>query len=181
MQDDHDDTDTPGWDAINAALAPLYAGQEPRHFGTALPYTLGGQDPLDGISVYWADAPVPHWHYITYGFSELYAKESSDADASGYGFELTFRLAAEAGENAGSTPPVWPMNLLQNLARYVFFDDDAARFFDDWDAIADDVAAMLRVEVARAPGGAAQQLVDELTEGSEAFARRWRATRSPIA
>ena len=106
MQDDHDDTDTPGWDAINAALAPLYAGQEPRHFGTALPYTLGGQDPLDGISVYWADAPVPHWHYITYGFSELYAKESSDADASGYGFELTFRLAAEAGENAGSTPPV---------------------------------------------------------------------------
>jgi len=120
VQDDHDDTDTPGWDAINAALAPLYAGQEPRHFGTALPYTLGGQDPLDGISVYWADAPVPHWHYITYGFSELYAKESSDADASGYGFELTFRLAAEAGENAGSTPPVWPMNLLQNLARYVF-------------------------------------------------------------
>ncbi|WP_438870604.1 MmyB family transcriptional regulator, partial [Rhizobium ruizarguesonis] len=62
-----------------------------------------------------------------------------------------------------------------NLARYVFFDDDAERFFDDWDAIADDVAAMLRVEVARAPGGAAQQLVDELTEGSEAFARRWRA------
>ena len=27
MQDDHDDSDTPGWDAINAALAPLYAGQ----------------------------------------------------------------------------------------------------------------------------------------------------------
>lgn len=120
MQDDHDDTDTPGWDAINAALTPLYAGQEPRHYGTALPYTLGGQDPLDGISVYWADAPVPHWHYITYGFSELYAKESSDATASGYGFELTFRLAADVGENAGSTPPVWPMNLLQNLARYVF-------------------------------------------------------------
>ena len=70
--------------------------------------------------MYWAEAPVPHWHYITYGFSELYAKESSDADASGYGFELTFRLAATAGEHAGSTPPVWPMNLLQNLARYVF-------------------------------------------------------------
>ena len=62
-----------------------------------------------------------------------------------------------------------------NLARYVFFDDDAERFFDDWDAIADDAAAMLRVEVARAPGGTAQQLVDELIEGSEAFARRWRA------
>jgi len=115
-----DDTDTPGWDAINAALLPLYAGQEPRHFGTALPYTLGGQDPLDGISVYWAQAPVPHWHYVTYGLSELYAKEGSDASTSGYGFELTFRLAADAGENADSTPPAWPMNLLQNLARYVF-------------------------------------------------------------
>lgn len=120
MQDDHHDSDTPGWDAINAALAPLYAGQEPRHFGTALPYTLGGQDPLDGISVYWSDAPLPHWHYITYGFSELYIKESSDAAASGYGFELTFRLAAAADERADGTPPVWPMNLLQNLARYVF-------------------------------------------------------------
>lgn len=115
-----DDTDTPGWDAINAALAPLYAGQEPRHFGTALPYTLGGQDPLDGISVYWVQAPVPHWHYVTYGLSELYAKESSDAATSGYGFELTFRLAADKGEHAESTPPAWPMNLLQNLARYVF-------------------------------------------------------------
>ena len=64
--------------------------------------------------MYWAHAPVPHWHYVTYGFSELYAKESSDAATSGYGFELTFRLAAEAAENADSTPPVWPMNLLQN-------------------------------------------------------------------
>jgi hypothetical protein len=108
---------TPGWDAINAALAPLYPGQEPRHFGTALPYTLGGRDPLDGISVYRAELPRPHWHYVTYGFSELYDKQSDDADSSGFGFELTFRLAVEDGED---TPPVWPMNLLQNLARYVF-------------------------------------------------------------
>ena len=26
---------TAGWDAINAALRPVHAGQEPRHFGTA--------------------------------------------------------------------------------------------------------------------------------------------------
>ncbi|WP_369039782.1 suppressor of fused domain protein [Stenotrophomonas maltophilia] len=119
MQDDHA-TDTPGWDAINDALAPLYAGQTPQHFGTAIPYTLGGADPLDGISVYRVDAPVPHWHYITYGFSELYAKESSDASTSGYGFELTFRLAITPGDSAADAPPAWPMNLLQNLARYVF-------------------------------------------------------------
>ncbi|MEG2806050.1 suppressor of fused domain protein [Stenotrophomonas sp.] len=120
MDPTQDDHGTPGWDAINAALAALYPGQEPRHYGTALPYTLGGNDPLDGISVYWADAPRPHWHYVTYGFSELYDKQSEDAADSGYGFELTFRLAAEAGQGADDAPPVWPMNLLQNLARYVF-------------------------------------------------------------
>jgi hypothetical protein len=111
------DNGTRGWDAINAALAPLYPGQEPRHFGTAVPYTLGGRDPLDGISVYRSDASRPHWHYVSYGLSELYDKQSDDADNSGFGFELTFRLAVEDGEDA---PPVWPMNLLQNLARYVF-------------------------------------------------------------
>jgi hypothetical protein len=127
VQDEHDTTDTPGWDAINAALAPLYAGQEPRHYGTALPYTLGGQDPLDGISVYWADAPVPHWHYITYGFSELYAKESSDADTSGYGFELTFRLAAStismptARSRWRRTPgsAIWPSSPIRSCRRAI--------------------------------------------------------------
>lgn len=62
-----------------------------------------------------------------------------------------------------------------NLARYVYLDGDALRFYDDWDAIADDVAAMLRLDLARTPGGATQHLVDELIECSEAFARRWRA------
>lgn len=120
MDPTHDDHGTPGWDAINVALAALYPGQEPKHFGTALPYTLGGNDPLDGISVYWAESPRPHWHYVTYGFSELYDKQSDDAADSGYGFELTFRLAAAPGQGADDAPPVWPMNLLQNLARYVF-------------------------------------------------------------
>lgn len=120
-QDQHADTsDTPGWDALNAALAALYPGQEPKHFGTAMPWTLGGQDPLDGISVFWSDTPEPHWHYVTYGFSELYDKQSDDAQESGFGFELTFRLAAPADAGPDSTPPSWPMSLLQNLARYVF-------------------------------------------------------------
>lgn len=35
---------------------------------------------------------------------------------SGYGFELTFRLKRGNEEQ----PPVWPVSLLQNLARYVF-------------------------------------------------------------
>jgi len=117
---DDDETGTAGWDAINAALRALYPRQEPRHYGTLVSHTLGGDDPLDGISVYWSENPRPHWHYVTYGFSELYGKQSEDPQESGFGFELTFRLAADAGQDGGGTPPAWPLNLLQNVARYVF-------------------------------------------------------------
>lgn len=115
-------SEAPGWDAIGAALAKVYGDREPIHYGTAIKYALGGPDPLDGISIYANDAPVPHWHYVTYGFSELYEKETQNADLSGFGFELTFRLARRAGEGK---PPTWPMNFLQNLARYVFSSGNA--------------------------------------------------------
>ena len=119
-QESSGDISTAGWDAINAAMAVLYPEQEPRHFGTLLSHTLGGNDPLDGISVYWSESPRPHWHYVSYGFSELYDKQSDDPQESGFGFELTFRLAAQAGDGKSGEPPAWPMNLMQNLARYVF-------------------------------------------------------------
>lgn len=115
-----DDNGTPGWNAIGRAFAALYPQQAPRHFGTATSWTLGGKDPLDGVSVYWSEHGRPHWHYVTYGFSELFGKESDDAGTSGFGFELTFRLAAPAGASQEDSPPTWPMSLLQNLARYVF-------------------------------------------------------------
>lgn len=106
-----------GWDAIDRAVTELYGEQQPKHYGMALPFILGGQDPLDGISAYKAEEPVPHWHFVTYGFSELYDKESDDAEISGYGFELTFRLMREETEEE---PPAWALNLLQNMGRYVF-------------------------------------------------------------
>ena len=119
-----DDTDapSPGWDAISARLGQLYPGQEPKHFGTLISHMLGGPDPLDGISAWRRTDPVPHWHFVTYGLSELYAKESDDPKVSGYGFELTFRLAMEPGEvvDPNAEPPAWALNFLQNLARYVF-------------------------------------------------------------
>ncbi|KAF1013831.1 MAG: hypothetical protein GAK31_02848 [Stenotrophomonas maltophilia] len=189
MQDTHHDTDTPGWDAINAALAPLYAGQEPHHYGTALPHTLGGQDPLDGISVYWADAPVPHWHYVTYGFSELYGKQSEDAGTSGFGFELTFHLAAAEGEGADATPPAWPLNLLQNLARYVFGSGNAFEAGHHIDAngpIALDTDTVLRhlafIEDPQLPardtanGHLRFLQVVGLSDGEMAAVRRWSTT-----
>jgi hypothetical protein len=107
----------PGWDAIDARLAELYPGLEPKHFGTLHRFALGGPDPLDGMSFYPRDEPVPHWHIVGYGMSELYAKETSDPEESGWGFELTFRVARHAEDDE---PPIWAANLLQNLARYVF-------------------------------------------------------------
>jgi hypothetical protein len=107
----------PGWEAIDQACARLYLGQQPKHFGTIIKWSLGGRDPLDGVSMYWAPAPRPHWHYVSYGLTDLYEKSSSDSDASGFGFELTFRLGAA---DRAADPPLWPVNLMQNLARYVF-------------------------------------------------------------
>lgn len=104
---------TPGWDAIDRVLKQHYPSQEPLHYGTVIKYSMGGDDPLDGTSIY---SRPDHWHYVTYGFSELYEKESENPDWSGFGFEMTFRLR----RNDEAEPPVWPITLMQNLARYVF-------------------------------------------------------------
>lgn len=122
---DEADDSSPGWDAISGALDRLYPGQEPKHYGTVIKWMLGGPDPLDGISAWKRMDPVPHWHFVSYGLTELYRKESDDADTSGYGFELTFRLACHLVEEE---PPAWAINFLQNLARYVF---NSGNVFDD--------------------------------------------------
>ncbi|WP_304451342.1 suppressor of fused domain protein [Nocardiopsis sp. YSL2] len=112
---DEDDS-APGWEAIDGALADLYPGVDPRHLATMLPWALGGQDPLDGISAYPRTEPLPHWHMVGYGLTELYSKESDHAEESGWGFELTFRPVRDPDEDA---PPMWAAALMQNLARYV--------------------------------------------------------------
>jgi suppressor of fused len=108
---------TNGWTAIDRVFKTLYPKQEPQHWGTLLRWCLGGNDPLDGISAYLATEPVPHWHFVSYGLSELYEKESENKDWSGWGFEFTFRLARKKNEKS---PSMWALGFLQNLARYVF-------------------------------------------------------------
>jgi len=126
-----EEVNTTGWDAIDQEMAKIYGDQEPKHYGTLIPYTLGGQDPLDGISVYKSETPIPHWHFVTYGFSELYDKELQDLAVSGYGFELTFRLTRSVDEEE---PPAWALNLLQNMGRYVFGSGNIFRSGDYLDA-----------------------------------------------
>lgn len=114
-----DEDGAPGWDAIDAALAPLYPGQEPKHFAPALHAALGGPDPIDGISLYRSEAGgVPHLHLVTYGFSTLYYDEDAiTRPYSRFGFELTFRMRQDKSDDE---MPAWAINMSQNIARYVF-------------------------------------------------------------
>ncbi|MBN3295849.1 SUFU protein, partial [Amia calva] len=118
----------PGLQAIYGECRRLYPEQpNPLQVTAIVKYWLGGPDPLDYISMYRnvgcpAQNVQEHWHYISFGLSDLYGDtrvhEFTGQDGpSGFGFELTFRLKREAGETA---PPTWPAELMQGLARYVF-------------------------------------------------------------
>lgn len=110
--------DAVGWLEIDKEFDRLYPGQEPKHFVPAISYMLGGDDPLDGISVYESKKQTDHYHFITYGFSELYYNEEKvDGEFSKWGFELTFRLKPFEADNGN---PSWAVVLLQNIAKYVF-------------------------------------------------------------
>ena len=112
------DDSSPGWDALNVPLQELYGDQEPKHWGTVISYMLGGPDPIDGISAYSCDGDIDHLHFITFGYSSLYYDEESvGGDFSKFGFEMTFRLASNLPPKSD---PIWVVNFLQNIARYVF-------------------------------------------------------------
>ncbi|ESO96856.1 hypothetical protein LOTGIDRAFT_159604 [Lottia gigantea] len=118
----------PGLEAIYTSCRRLYPNQpNPLQVTALVKYWLNGPDPLDYISMYSNSGDPernipPHWHYISFGLSDLHGdgrvhESSATEGPSGYGFELTFRLRREPGEN---NPPTWPAALMQSLARYVF-------------------------------------------------------------
>ncbi len=79
-----------GWNAIEEAFLKVYPGQDkPKHWGVLIPWRLGGNDPLQGMSAYDGG---DYWHCVTFGLSELWEKESEDKEYSGYGMEFTLRL-----------------------------------------------------------------------------------------
>lgn len=123
-----DEDRSPGWEAIDEALKKIYIDQKPKHWAPALYASLGGDDPLDGISLYESNSGgVKHYHFVTYGFSQLYYDEESvGGDFSKFGFELTFRIKPfELDEGY----PTWAINMLQNIARYVF---KSGKWFEEY-------------------------------------------------
>ena len=110
--------DAVGWLAIDAELDKVYSEQNPKHFAPPILWELGGEDPLNGVSIYQTKHADGHKHYVTYGFSALfYDEEAVGADYSKYGFELTFRLKPFKDDAEFAQ---WPIYMLQNIAKYVF-------------------------------------------------------------
>jgi suppressor of fused len=149
-----DNDQSPGWDAIAHRLSAVHAYTKEHHIGTLLKYRLGGPDPLDGVSVF---VLQDHWHYVSFGLSDLYGdlrEAGNDPDVSGWGFELTFRLRHEgiSPEIIEAQPPMWPIVLMQSLARYVLSTGailhvndhiDASNIIDENDSANRAIAIML--------------------------------------
>lgn len=110
--------DAVGWQAIDKKMGEVYT-TESRHYAPPLHYMLGGKDPIDGTSIYDSKKSRPHFHLVSHGMSELYYNEEAvGGEFSKWGFEFTFRLSP-CVEDEGKDP-IWAVNLMNNLARYVF-------------------------------------------------------------
>lgn len=108
---------TSGWDAITEAFEKIYPDQKnPKHYATMIKWMFGGNDPLDGISIYEGE---DYWHFISYGLSELYDKESDNQEFSGYGMEFTFKLKKDDYEDE-ETELRCICGILQSIARITF-------------------------------------------------------------
>ena len=116
-----------GWNAITEAFEKVYPRQEePKHYGVLIPWSLGGKDPLAGISIYDGG---DYWHFVTYGLSELYEKECENMEYSGYGMEFTLKLKKgcyddEEAEIRGLC------GILQSIARITFNSGELFEVFE---------------------------------------------------
>lgn len=100
---------TDGWDAIAGALERLHGAEEQWHIAGMPPLALGGD--FQGMSAYAAN---DNWHLVTFALSELWAKENSDPEWSGMGFELTARVPFTP-----DAPPAWLPSVVSFVCRWV--------------------------------------------------------------
>ena len=118
---------SPGWDAITNECKRVYKNQDnPIHYGTLISWDLGGDDPLEGISVYEGEE---YYHFVTYGLTELYEKSSSNKDVSGYGMEFTYKLKKGCYENLESEIKSM-CKIFQQIARITFLNGEVFNEFE---------------------------------------------------
>ena len=122
-----EEINTDGWDAITETFNKLYPDQKnPLHYAAMIKWRFGGNDPLDGISIYDGG---DYWHFVTYGLSELHEKVSENTEYSGYGMEFTLKLkkdnyADEEAELKGIC------GILQTIARATFSSGEIFRPYE---------------------------------------------------
>jgi len=110
--------DAVGWDCISKHLKNVYPDIEAKHWCATPHYAIGGHDPLDGVDIYTLKGANGHDHFISYGMSSLYFDpDNCEEDFSKWGFEFTFRVKPLPKEQQNT---MWVINLMNNLARYVF-------------------------------------------------------------
>ena len=118
---------SPGWDAITNECKRVYKNQDnPIHYGTLISWDLGGDDPLEGISVYEGEK---YYHFVTYGLTELYEKSSSNEDISGYGMEFTYKLKKGCYENLELEIKSM-CKIFQQIARITFLNGEIFNEFE---------------------------------------------------
>ncbi len=98
--------------AIDAHVDAADGGPAANRYHPPAPPHFSGGRPLQAVTTHRLHDPA-HWHLVTYGLSELEYKETADPSVSGWGFELTLRVA-------GQEEPLWAVDLLTNLAAYVW-------------------------------------------------------------
>ncbi|MBP1592180.1 MAG: suppressor of fused domain protein, partial [Oscillospiraceae bacterium] len=110
-------TASTGWELIEREFLRIYPGQNnPLHFAAMIKWRFGGNDPLDGISLY---EGKDYWHFVTFGLSELYEKVSGNSELSGYGYEMTFKLKKDTYDDLNKEIRC-VCQILQTLARITF-------------------------------------------------------------
>ncbi|MDB5195267.1 MAG: branched-chain alpha-keto acid dehydrogenase subunit [Parcubacteria group bacterium] len=102
-------------------------------YGRAPDGTFRGLIPdsnLDQVVYYHDETGKPHWHFISYGFSQLGGQPQDEAapsdEESGSGYEVTFRIP----RTDEATAPQWVDRAYNDFANYSFENQIAFRPYD---------------------------------------------------
>ena len=120
-----------GMDAIEnevKRIHPLW--ENARYYTPKIAWESGGTEPLEQISIHKEE---DYFHFITYGLTELYNKESKDQTKSGFGMELTFKLkTGEYKDQAAERREQFNIiKLLQNFAKYIIQENSIVKPYED--------------------------------------------------
>jgi transcriptional regulator with XRE-family HTH domain len=135
------------------------------HLAHAADGTSAGMRPRRRPSKQWTPRPSLEWVLDRFTAPAIIRNGRMDLLATNH---LGRAMHASLYDSTPAGPP--------NFALYTFLDEDAFRFYRDWETAADTVVAILRTEAGRNPyDKGLHDLVGELATRSQEFRRRWGA------